>query len=241
MKYVSSFTTALLTVFLLCFTLAAPSPAQAAEKNNVPILSVDGSGTASGTPDQAIVSIGVSNHAANAAEAQSSNAARSAAIQSALLQLGIPENCIQTRNYFFHPTYSNIRNQENEITGYNVDNTIVVIINDVKMVGSVIDTSLGKGANRVHSLDFSIRNTNKLRKEALQNAIRDARDKADVIASGLGKRIAGIQNVSESVNSIQPRNFNMLMMAKSAGDATPISAGSMELSASVHIDFILSE
>ncbi len=240
MKYVFSLFTAVLTAFLLCFTVAIPSQALAAEKT-APILSVDGSGTASGTPDQAIVSIGVNNHAANASEAQTSNATRAAAIQSALLQLGIPANCIQTRNYSFQPTYSNIKNQENEITGYNVNNTVVVIVNDVNMVGSVIDTSLQQGANRIHSLDFSIRNMSKLRKEALQNAIHDARDKADILASGLGKHIVGIQTVSENVNSIQPRNFNMLMMAKSTGTSTPIAAGSMELTASVHIDFILSE
>ena len=66
MKYVSSITTALLLTFAVCFAFACPANAQAAEKAAVPILSVDGSGTASGAPDQAIVSIGVTNYAANA-------------------------------------------------------------------------------------------------------------------------------------------------------------------------------
>ena len=241
MKYVSSITTALLLTFAVCFAFACPANAQAAEKAAVPILSVDGSGTASGAPDQAIVSIGVTNYAANAGDAQTENASRAAAIQTALLQLGIPADCIQTQNYSFRPSYSTDKNQENVITGYTVANTIVVVINDVSLAGNVIDTALQQGANRIHSLDFSIRNTKKLRKEALQGAIHDARDKADILASGLGKRIVGIQNVSENVNSIQPRNFNMLMMSKAAADSTPIAAGSLELSASVHIDFILSE
>ena len=96
MKYVSSITTALLLTFAVCFAFACPANAQAAEKAAAPILSVDGSGTASGAPDQAIVSIGVTNYAANAGDAQTENASRAAAIQTALLQLGIPAGTLCT-------------------------------------------------------------------------------------------------------------------------------------------------
>ena len=72
--------------------------------------------------------------------------------------------------------------------------------------------------------------------EAVQEAIDAA--KADIIAGGLGKQIIGIQNVSESTSSLQERNFDTMMLAKAA-NVTPIAPGSLELSANVHIDFIL--
>ena len=228
----------------LCFALLAacvlflPAAAQASEKTNVSILSVDGSGAGQTVPDQARISIGVTSHSTDAKQAQQENADRASAIQNALTSFGIPEKCIQTRNYSFHPTYNNDRNHDNEINGYTVDNTVIVIVNDLSLTGQVIDLALQNGANKINSLSFSAQNTEKVRKEALLNAVRDARNKADIIAGGLGKQIVGIQNVSESTSSLQERNFDTMMLAKSA-NVTPISPGSLELSANVHIDFIL--
>ena len=231
----------------LCFALLAacvfflPAAAQASEKTNVSILSVDGSGAGQTVPDQARISIGVTSHSSDAKQAQQENAERASAIQNALTTFGIPEKCIQTRNYSFQILYSHERGHQDEITGYTVNNTVTVEVNDVSLVGKVIDAALSNGANRVSSLTFNIRDTKQLRKEALSNAIKDAREKADIIASGLGKSIVGVQNVSESSGNIQPRVYGNMMLARSAAmDTTPIEAGTIDLSASVHIDFILS-
>ena len=128
------------------------------------------------------------------------------------------------------------------MTGYTVNNSVIVVVRDIKLTGKVIDAALSNGANEINSLDFSASDTKAVRKVALLNAIQDARDKADIIAKGLGKRIVGIQNVSESTGYIETRRFggNMLMaVAKDA--ATPITPGSLSLTANVHIDFILSD
>lgn len=216
--------------------------ASAADQPQRPILSVDGRGEANTQPDTATVAVGITTHADDAAKAQNDNAWVAGEIQNAITALGIAEKDIQTRNYSFRPTYRQDKGHENEINGYTVDNTVIVTVRDVKLTGKVIDAALSHGANEISSLDFSASDTRGVRKEALKNAIADARDKADVIAKGLGKRIVGIQNVSESTGYLETRRFagNMMMaMAKDA--ATPVAPGSLSLSASVHIDFILSD
>ena len=202
------------------------------------ILTVSGTGSATCAPDQAVISIGVSTHAEDASKAQEQNSTRVASIIEGLQSIGIAQTDIQTNSYSFHPTYSRQENRENEISGYQVDNTLTVTVKDIKLTGNVIDTALSHGANQIHSLNFQVRDQKKLRKGALLAAIHDAREKAEIIAAGLGHRIIGIHHVSENTGSFRGREFNTLMLAKSA-DSTPIEAGTLSLDADVQIEFLL--
>lgn len=229
-------------VFALALSLLVlPQETQAAEQPPRPTLSVEGTGEANAAPDQATVAIGITTHAADAAKAQNDNAWTAAQIQKAIAALGIDAKDIQTQNYSFRPTYRTEENRRGEINGYTVDNTVLVCVRDIKLTGKVVDAALSHGANEISSLSFTASDARALRKEALKNAIADARDKADIIAQGLGKRIVGIQTVSENTSYPETRRYvgNMMLAAKDA--ATPIQPGSLTLTANVHIDFLLSD
>lgn len=239
MKKTVHILTLVCALFLMSCSAAFAAPQQETPR---PTLSIDGQGTGTAAPDMATVTIGVTTQGKDAAKAQNDNAWVSNQIQAAVRGLGIEEKDIQTRNYSFYPNYSTDKDHRNEVTGYTVNNSVIVVVRDIKLTGKVIDAALNNGANEINSLDFSASDTKAVRKVALLNAIQDARDKADIIAKGLGKRIVGIQNVSESTGYIETRRFggNMLMaVAKDA--ATPIAPGSLSLTANVHIDFILSD
>ncbi|MBO4853160.1 MAG: SIMPL domain-containing protein [Schwartzia sp.] len=226
---------------LVCFTLFAPLTKCAAAEEP-PILSVSGSGMVQGAPDQAAITLGVVTRAETAAEAQQENAAKATAIREALTALGIEDSDVKTEEYNFRPEYGREGN-ERVVVGYTASNTIRVRVRNVAKVGDVVDAVLASGANTIHSLDFSIRDTDALRKRALESAVKDARSKADAIAHALGKSIVGVQHVSENTGMFQPRQANGMMMMKSmdaAAESTPIDAGTMSLTADVHIDFILS-
>ncbi len=224
---------------MLCFALFAPAPVQAAEEQ--PILSVSGSGMVQGAPDQAAITLGVVTRAETAGEAQQENAAKAAAIRSALTALGVEDADIKTEDYNFRPEYSREAGERTVVVGYTASNVIRVKVRNVALVGDVVDAALANGANTIHSLDFSIRDTDALRKRALESAVKDARSKADAIAHALGKSIVGVQHVSENTGMFQPRQSNAMMMKSmdAAGGSTPIDAGTLSLSADVHIDFIL--
>lgn len=236
-RYVSLF-----FVFALALSLLVlPQETQAAEQPARPTLSVEGTGEANAAPDQATVAIGITTHAADAAKAQNDNAWTAAQIQNAIAALGIDAKDIQTQNYSFRPTYRTEENRRGEINGYTVDNTVLVCVRDIELTGKVVDAALSHGANEISSLSFTASDARALRKVALKNAIADARDKADIIAQGLGKRIVGIQTVSENTGYPETRRYvgNMMLAAKDA--ATPIQPGSLTLTANVHIDFLLSD
>lgn len=226
-----------LAAMLLMTSLAAAAPAQ----DNPPLLSVDGEGVGTAVPDRATITIGVTSHAADAGKAQNDNAWTSEQVNKAIKALGIDAKDIQTNNYSFHPTYRTVNNNRNEINGYTVNNSIVVIVRDINLTGKVIDASLRAGANEISALDFSASNTQAVRQEALTNAVKDAREKADILAKGLGKRITGIRSVSENTGCLEARRYGTAMLAAAKAADTPIEAGSLSLTARVHIDFALSD
>lgn len=233
-----------LMVFTAGFVAVPNQFAEAAQAEApVPTLSVDGEGTASAVPDMATVAIGVTSHATSVAKAQNDNAWSSNQINNAIRALGIAAKDIQTNNYSVNPTYRSDSGHYNEIDGYTVNNTIVVKVRDINQTGKVIDAALDAGANEINSLNFTASDTNAVRQEALINAIKDARSKADAIAKGLGMRITGVQNVSAN-NTYMASNRsyvgNMLMAKAEAADtSTSIEAGSLTMHANVHVDYTL--
>ena len=229
-------------MMLACCVFFATMPDCAAAETELPILSVSGSGTVQSAPDQAFITLGVVTHAETAGEAQQENAAKATAIRNALATLGIEDKDVKTEDYKFSPEYNRERNERSVIIGYTASNTIRVKVHNVALVGDVVDAALASGANTVYSLDFSIRDTNGLRRRALESAVIDARDKADAIVHALGKSIVGVHHVTENTGMFQSRQNNSMMMKSmdTTAESTPIDAGTLSLTADVHIEYILS-
>jgi Uncharacterized conserved protein len=229
--------------FCLAALLLIPAGTVQAERGNesaVHTVSVQGSGSYSTAPDRASISIGVTSYADTAAEAQQQNAAIATAIRTKLESLGIDSNNIQTKDYSFYPVYSNDINHANEIKGYNADNTVYVTVDDVKILGEIIDGSIACGANKINAIDFTVKSPQKIQQKALQAAVRDAREKADILANAAGKRIKDVLSINESRTHIQSRSLENIAFSKVAADTrTPIESGDVDVQASVQIEFIM--
>lgn len=227
-------------LLLLAATLMTPSVTLAADAKT-PTLSVSGQGSAQGVPDQATIALGVTTHSRVAEDAQRQNNSISEGIRAALEEFGIDKRDIQTENYNFSPEYSYDESQRGAITGYTVNNTVLVRIHDIEKTGQIIDVALANGANNVHSLEFSIRDPRPLRQEALTAAVKDAREKADSIAKALGRRIIGIASVSENTPFLSPHPMERMMAGAAMMDFTPIEAGTLTLTADVRVEFLLAD
>ncbi|MBR2179577.1 MAG: SIMPL domain-containing protein [Selenomonadaceae bacterium] len=214
-----------------------------AEEAKIPTLSVSGEGIIEAAPDRAAISIGVVTQDKDAARAQSANAKAAQDVINAIVVLGVDRKYINTSDYSFRPTYRQDANRQNVLNGYEVRNTVHVMLDNLDLVGKVIDTALNHGANNIDSLDFGIKNRKKLQDEALVLAIRDARQRADLVARELGKTITGVQDISINNGGVSGMRMNkMYAMAEMASmdAATPIEAGTLTCTASVHIVFTLS-
>lgn len=224
-----------LMAMLLCLgmssvAMAAPGPGPA-------VISVSGQGKADVAPDMATVSIGIVTTGKTAQLAQAENAKVASDVTAALSSLGIFSKDIQT-HYSMSPVYE--KGDYRKAVGYRASNTVTVTVNDVAKTGQVIDAALKSGATDVNGLSFGLKDARSVRDNALQMAVQDARSKADAIAAALGVKIIGIQNVKEDGGNFARYEVANARLAKLDGMAaadTPVSAGTVEVNADVHIDF----
>lgn len=231
-----------LFIFLIPFLMLQLMTVTAFAEEKLPTLSVSGEGIVEAAPDRATISIGVVTQDKDATRAQSSNAKTAQDIINSITALGVERKYIRTSDYNFRPTYRQEDNHRNEISGYAVSNTVNVIVDNLDLVGKIIDSALSNGANNIDSLDFGIKNRKKLQDDALILAIKDARRKAELVANELGKSIVGVQDISINTGGVGVMRSNMMMMKAEAAmmdSATPIEAGTLTCSASVNVTFIL--
>lgn len=201
-------------------------------------ISVSGQGSVSGDPDQVIVYLGVESNAESAQEARDLNAERMQAVFSALRGLGLGNESIETVEYNMY-TVHDYRDGERLVRGYRVTNMIRVNTSNVSMVGRIIDAATTAGANEVQSIEFSIRDTSDLKDRAIQDAIDDARRKAEAAARSLGVSVVGPVSIVVDSQSVQPVRYNAYptieTTATPAPTPAPISPGSVDISATVHV------
>lgn len=227
--------------FLIAMMICAPT---FAEEIKPPIISVSGEGIVEAQPDRATISVGVVTRDKNPSAVQAANARDAASVINSIVALGIERRNISTGNYNFAPTYRHTDNGKKILEGYEATNSVTVIVDDLSLVGKIIDAALNHGANRVDSLNFGLRDKTAYQDEALRLAVLDAKRKADVAAAALGKSIVSVRSVS--INSSQvsaPRNYKMAraMVEDSAAEyETPIESGTLHCSASVHVEFEIS-
>ena len=207
----------------------------------VPTISVSGEGVIEVPPDIATISLGVVSRNKDAAQVQSDNARIATNVINSVVALGIERRNIRTGNYNFRQVYHNDDNNRRVFDGYEVTNTVTIIVNDLSKIGKIIDSALSNGANQVDSLNFGIRDKEKFQNDALRLAVRDALKKAEIAAAELGKSIVSVRSVSINSASISvPRVEKLAMRNMDSNFETPIESGTLNCSASVHVEFEIS-
>lgn len=232
-------------IFSLTFLLAMVFCATTfAEQIPPPIISVSGEGIVEAQPDRATISVGVVTREKNPSAVQAANAKTATAVINSIVALGIERKNISTGNYSFSPNYRHTDNGKRILDGYEATNSVTIIVDNLNLVGKIIDAALNHGANQVNSLNFGLRNKAAHQDEALRLAILDAKRKAEVAASALGKSIVSVRAVSINSSHVSaPQNYKMARaMAEDsvASFETPIESGSLQCSASVHVEFEIS-
>lgn len=229
--------------FILAVIFFCALTSTALAEDRLPVISVNGEGIVETSPDRATISVGVVSREKDPAKVQAENAKIAAEIIKSVTAFGIEKKNIRTGNYSFRQIYHNDQNHRRIFDGYEVNNTVTITVDDLNLVGKIIDSALSHGANSIESLQFGIRDKSALTAQALKLAVRDARNKAEVVAAGLGKNIVGIRSVSINSGSISaPRYAKLAMMADEAANSfeTPIEGGTLSCSASVHVEFEIS-
>ena len=212
-------------------------PALAAEDTRV--IEVSGTGEARSAPDVANLSLVIETHAPTAEECSNKNAALAQKVVQVLKDKLAGKGTVETGDYSLNPDYSEPGpNQRPRITGYNAQNTINVETTELMVLGALIDSAIGAGANRINSLNFGLRDDTKARQEAIANASKDAQAQAQALAASLDvklKRVVKASTVPEE-EPVQPLMARMAM-ATSMNASTPVEASQISVSATVMLTY----
>jgi uncharacterized protein YggE len=135
-----------------------------------------------------------------------------------------------TPNYQYHPN-----GVEPTITGYTAANVVQVTLDELAKTGSVIDSATQSGANHVQGIQFTLRDQDAVRAQALREAAVRARAQAEVLAGALGLKIVRVLSVEENSPRIMPvRAFAAAPRAAASAEVvTPVEAGTLDITAEV--------
>ena len=230
--------TSLVAALLITAVSAARSQAPQAPSDREPEIAAAGRGEVRLAPDYAYATIGVRTQSSSGVETASQNAAKVAAIISALQALGLTQQQIITSGYALEQTYDYPKNGPPRLTGFVARNTIRAEVRRLDDLGKVIDAAIGAGATDISAIQFLATSTDEARRTALSTAMKQARMDADVIARAAGGSLGRLLSVSfTSAQPILLRGATLENAVLTSGGSpsmpTQVNAGDLTVSAQV--------
>jgi uncharacterized protein len=220
-------------LFMLLQGPYAPSP---------PVLVVTGNAQVFVAPDQATVRLGFVRQSPNAQNAQEQANAVAQEILNTIAKVGVPPSQIQTMRLVLSPVYAPRSPESRDaprIVAYNATNTVSVRLENLSVVGPVIDAGLKAGANQLEGVQFGLRNDLPSRQQALKLAVDEARAKAQTMADSLRVNLVEVLEASEGgvsivADSVEPQLTGRVMALAAE---TPVSPGQIRVNANVVIRY----
>ena len=248
MKTLRSLVLASLLIFA---PVAARAQDQPLMRNVSHLISASGRGEVRVKPDVILMSIGVQERGADVAGPRTRAAKKVADIVAALKSAGVKAAEIQTSRFSVSRVWEalNAQNEPVEYGGasnkghfvFQVANTVSVRTGLVEKAGEILDAVVTAGANDINGPAFGLKDGTPQVKQALEDAVKDARSKADTMAAAAGVKITGLDHLSEQGTNVPSAEDSggQVMFRKMAASApsTPISAGEVVVSANVTAEY----
>lgn len=205
------------------------------------------------SPDTVEVSISVkTDDKKSMQEAVRKNKEISDKVYSYLKSVITPANgdYVKTSNFSASPSYI-YNNNKRTLDKYNVSNNVIVHTKSIDKISTIIDNSLSLGATDVDSLNFLLSEKDTQCADLLSKAAKQARKRADIVATSVGSSVVGIKNIDTTCSlnnsSRYPVYRNSLMMAKaesmdgatSETNSVNIEAGTIKIYSNVNASFYL--
>ena len=217
--------------------LSAPALAQTSLP---PMITVSGEATVSAAPDQAQIEAGVASEAKTAREASEANNAAMSKVLLALKGAGIAEKDYQTSRLSLQPQYSPNRSGPSPVVGYRASNRVTVRVRDVARLASVIDVLVGAGANDISGINFTVSNASKLLDGAREQAVADARRKAEIYAKAAGVTLGAPLSISEE-GAPGPVLYRAKVASAGMAVSAPVAQGEETLQVNVSVSWAIKQ
>jgi uncharacterized protein YggE len=179
-------------------------------------ITVAGDGEVFAVPDRATFTVTVREEGEDVAGAQDKATAKINAIIDYLKDAGVEEKDIKTQSYNVNPKYEYTQEactnfscppSNQRLVGFEVYQMLEVKVQDPKKAGDLLTGVGSKGASEVSSLSFTVEDEDALRAEAREQAITEAKEKADALAAQLGVSVVRVVGFYEDAGGYPPMPY----------------------------------
>jgi uncharacterized protein len=230
---------AILAALVIGTTGSGRSGAVAAETDATRMISVNGEGRVSLTPDIVTMQLGVDIRNSDLGAAQSEASATMERLIAALRDRGIAERDIQTSGYNIWIEYDYSK-ESPTLLGFHVSHMVTVTVRDISQAGATIETAVNSGATAVNGVWFGLSDESAAVKQAREQAVADAKAKAEELARLTGSTLGPVQTISEGYAPVQPLPYPAAeRMADTGAAAPPINPGQTEVVMSVMVTYAI--
>jgi len=202
-------------------------------------ITVSADGTVEASPDQAVVRVAVTATGNDSAAVRDDVASRVETMRSALESAGVPAENVRT-------AYFDIR-QERQPTESGVErgqyvgtHAFEITVEDTDAAGSVIDTAVNNGADRVDGVSFTLSDEKResLYQDALTNAMGNAETRAQTLADAGGLSVTDTHTiVSTNTDYRAYRVETAALTAGGAASGTSVESGPVTVTADVRVTY----
>lgn len=204
------------------------------------LFQVSGEGKATAIPNTATLSFGVTKISSSVADAQTQLNTATTNILNSMKSLNIDTKNITTTNYSVNPNY-NFTSGSQTITGYTVTQNIEVKVSPIEKVSRAVDIATQNGANIIGNITFVLddKTQEDTQSKARQQAINNAKQKAQSLAQAAGMHLGKIVDVQENVNAnpILMRPTTLLKTDTTASEPTQLPTGESTYTTTVTLSY----
>ena len=201
-------------------------------------ITVTGTGTVNGTPNQLTLSMGVQVNAASVGSAlQQANQAVSR-VTAVLKARGVAGRDIQTSGLSIQPNY---RDNSQIPDGYGVSESLTATLRKIGTAGAQIQAAVQAGGNTVtvDGISLDLTDTSGLLAHARAAAVSDARNKAAQYARAIGQPLGPVVSITDQASQPIPFYGPLAASGTAQRSSVPISPGTQQLSVSVTVVYAI--
>ncbi|TRW23383.1 DUF541 domain-containing protein [Flavobacterium zepuense] len=223
-----------LVVLVFVGTLAN---AQVQQQNPQPQISVNGEGKITVAPDQADISVGVTNTGADANEVKKANDAAIDAVIKFLKAQKLPQGDYQTQRVNLNKNYDYTKKKYSFVASQ----TIVIHLKDLAKYDALMIGLTDAGVNTINGVAFKTSKQAQYESEARVKAVENAKKKATDYTTALGQSLGKAIMVTDNTQTYYPQPMMRMAMKSEAADMQQetLAIGEIEITANVNISYAL--
>ncbi len=210
-------------------------------------ITVTETGEVYAKPDLAIVDLSVVTEKPNVSDALEANAKYMNNAINLVKNQGVEDKDLKTTRFSISPRYEyyddywnivNYNTGHRTLVGYEVTQTLQVKIRDMVEIGEILEGATAAGVNQIGDLYFTVDKQDELKKQAREDAINKAKDKAKEMAAQAGVKLSRIISISEyGYNPYPYSDYSAKEISGIGGGAPQIQTGENKVTVTVSITY----